>query len=521
MLELEMRSIVKRFGALTANDHVDFAVEQGEIRALVGENGAGKTTLMRILFGLYKPDEGEIKLRGQVVNFHNPREAIAHGIGMVHQHFMLFEDLSVAENVVYGMEPRRWGLFFNTEVAERDIAALAEHHGLKIDPRARMGDLSVGVRQRVEILKILYRGANVLILDEPTAVLTPQEGEDLFNILRRLAEQGKTIVIITHKLPEVMAVAHRATVLRRGQVTGTVMIAESNPNELARLMIGREILPLVDRAPSKPGEDVLSVEHIRLAGPNVMPLLDDVSFRVHRGEIVGIAGVAGNGQTELVDVIVGLRKADSGEITIEGTNVTDESILQRRDRGLAYIPEDRYKRGLAAQASVAENLALGFQRHPPIQQNGLLNPAAMNKWAEARVAEYDIRLTDTTEAAGNLSGGNLQKVVVAREFSHHSRFILADQPTRGVDISAIEFIHQKLVERRDAGDAILLISAELDEIMALSDRILVMSEGKIVADLPADEADERELGLYMTGGDRALNSGFTAENTSEAVAYED
>jgi simple sugar transport system ATP-binding protein len=361
----------------------------------------------------------------------------------------------------------------------------------------------------------------VLILDEPTAVLTPQEADDLFNILRRLAEQGKTIIIITHKLPEVMAVAHRATVLRRGRVTGTVMIAESSPEELAQLMIGREMLPMVNRTPSKPGEDVLRVEQIRLEGPNVKPLLDDISFRIRRGEIVGLAGVAGNGQTELIDVIVGLRNADSGVITIEGTDVSEESIQQRRDRGLAYIPEDRFKRGLAAQASVAENLALGFQRQPPIRQNGLLNPSAMSEWAEARAHEYDIRLTDTAEAAANLSGGNLQKVVVAREFSHQSRFILADQPTRGVDISAVEFIHHKLVERRDEGDAILLVSAELDEIMALSDRILVMSEGKIVADLPADEADERNLGLLMTGGDRALNSGFTAKNSSEAVAYED
>jgi general nucleoside transport system ATP-binding protein len=503
MFELEMRGIVKRFGTVTANADVDFAVERGEIRALVGENGAGKTTLMRILFGLYQPDEGEIKLRGDVVSFHNPRDAIAHGIGMVHQHFMLFEDLSVAENVVYGMEPRRWGLFFDRNSAEDDVSQLAEQHGLKIDPRARVGDLSVGVRQRVEILKILYRGANILILDEPTAVLTPQEGDELFNILRRLAEQGKAIIIITHKLPEVMAVAHNATVLRRGRMTGTVRIAESSPKQLAQLMIGREVLPMVERTPANLGEDVLRVENLHLAGPNLKPLLEDISLNVRSGEIVGIAGVAGNGQTELIDVIVGFRKAESGEIILQGAAVKDESIRERRNRGLAYIPEDRYKRGLAAEASVAENLALGFQRQAPILQKGLFNPTALSKWAQERVVEYDIRLADSAEAAGNLSGGNLQKVVVAREFSRQGRFILADQPTRGVDISAIEFIHQKLVERREAGDAILLISAELDEIMALSDRILVMSEGKIVADLPAGTADERELGLLMTGGDRA------------------
>jgi ABC-type uncharacterized transport system ATPase subunit len=496
---VEMRGIVKQFGSLTANDHVDFAVDEGEIRALVGENGAGKTTLMRILFGLLRPSEGTIALRGQVVEFHSPRDAIAHGIGMVHQHFMLFDDLSVAENVVYGMEPRRLGLFVDSERANQDVRELAKRYGFRINPAARLGSLSVGERQRVEILKILYRGANVLIFDEPTAVLTPQERDDLFVVLNTLAEQGKIIILITHKLKEVMAVSHTATVLRRGKVTGNVKTADSSPEELARLMVGRDVLLHIDRPPIQIGDSVLSLEGLTVEG-KPRPLLDEVGFEVRAGEIVGLAGIAGNGQTELVDVLVGLSKADAGRIRINGQDVTRASVEQHREAGMAYIPEDRYQRGLAADSSVADNLAMGFHRQPPLDNHGVLNLGEMRRWAIHLADEFDIRMTDPREAANNLSGGNLQKVVVAREFSKDSDFILADQPTRGVDIAATEFIHRKLIERRNKGDAILLISADLDEIMSLSDRILVIAEGRIVADRESGSVGEHELGLLMTGG---------------------
>ena len=516
MSEIEMRGIVKRFGSLTANADINFTVDKGEIRGLLGENGAGKTTLMRILFGLYPPDEGEIRMRGHVVEFHGPRDAISRGIGMVHQHFMLFDDLSVTENVVFGMEPRRWGGFFDQKRAQEEVADLAASFGLQVDPLARLGSLSVGERQRVEILKTLYRGANVLILDEPTAVLTPQERDELFVILRRLADQDKVIILITHKLPEVMAVTHTATVLQRGKVTGTVKTQESSPRELARLMVGRDVLLEFERRSQEPGIEALKVTNLQLKDIRARPILADINFQVRAGEIVGLAGVAGNGQTELIDIIVGLRKADEGEIQIGGIDVTSENILKRRQSGMSYIPEDRYQRGLATEASVAENLTIGFQRRAPIGERGLIQPRAMEKWANDLIKEFDIRVSSAREDAGNLSGGNLQKMVVAREFSHASRLILADQPTRGVDISATEFIHKKLIERRDAGDAVFLVSADLDEVMSVSDRILVISEGRIVADVLADSADERELGLLMTGGDRAENIVNSPERTSEA-----
>jgi ABC-type uncharacterized transport system ATPase subunit len=496
---VEMQGIVKRFGDLTANDRVDFAVERSEIRALVGENGAGKTTLMRVLFGLLRPDEGVIRLDGRMVDFHSPRDAIAHGVGMVHQHFMLFEDLSVADNVIYGMEPRRWGLFVDREQARAEVEGLANRHGFRVDPRAPVKALSVGERQRVEILKLLYRGADILILDEPTAVLTPQERNDLFAVLRVLAEQGKAIILITHKLKEVMAVAQSATVLRHGRVTGNVQTAETSVEELAHLMVGRRVLARIERPPANVGKAVLMVRGLTLENDGPRPLLDDVSLEVRAGEIVGVAGVAGNGQTELVDTLVGFRIAGRGTITIGGQDVTDHDVLARRHAGLAYIPEDRYQRGVAAEASIAENLAMGFQHDPPLVHNGLLSPASLYEWADRLADDYDIRMSTPREAARNLSGGNLQKVVLAREFTHDARLILADQPTRGVDIAATEFIHRRLLDRRNKGDAILLISADLDEILALSDRVLVMVEGRIAANRPADAIDEYELGLLMTG----------------------
>lgn len=496
--EVEMIGIVKRFGDLVANDHVDFSVEKGEIRALVGENGAGKTTLMRVLFGLHRPEEGTIKIRGETVELNNPGDAIAHRIGMVHQHFMLFEDLSVTENIIYGMEPKKWG-FVDRRTARKQVVDLAAQYGFKLKPDARLGMLSVGERQRVEIVKTLFRGADVLILDEPTAVLTPQERNELFEVLRSLSEQGKTIILITHKLKEVMELSHRATVLRRGRLMGNVETSETTVEELARMMVGREVFLNVEKPPKDLGEPILCVENLTLLGDGGRPVLDTITFEVHAGEIVGLAGVAGNGQTELVDVLVGFEQPSDGKITLMGEVITNLNIAGRREKGMSYIPEDRYRRGLAITASVAENLAMGFHRDEPISRRGIINANQLNSWANKLVEQYDIRISNPDEIASNLSGGNLQKVVLAREFTHTSRFILADQPTRGVDIGATEFIHQQIIARRVAGDAILLISADLNEIMSISDRILVIYAGKIVASIPAEEAEEQELGLLMAG----------------------
>jgi simple sugar transport system ATP-binding protein len=497
-VEIEMNGIVKRFGDVVANDLVDFSVEKGEIRALVGENGAGKTTLMNVLFGLYRPEEGTIQIRGETVELSNPSDAIAHRIGMVHQHFMLFEDLTVTENIIYGMEPRKWG-FVDRRTARKQVEELAEQYGFKLKPDARLGTLSVGERQRVEIVKTLFRGADVLILDEPTAVLTPQERDELFAVLRSLSGQGKTIILITHKLKEVMELSHRATVLRRGRVMGNVNTSETTIEELARMMVGREVFLKVDKPPKDPGESILSVENITLLGDGGRPVLEDITFEVSAGEIVGLAGVAGNGQTELVDVLVGFEQASDGKITLNGEVITNLNIADRRDKGMSYIPEDRYRRGLAITASVAENLAMGFHRDEPISRRGIINANQLVSWADKLVQEYDVRTNNPEEMAGNLSGGNLQKVVLAREFSHPCRFILADQPTRGVDIGATEFIHQQIIARRVDGDAILLISADLNEIMSISDRILVIYAGRIVASIPAEEAEEQQLGLLMAG----------------------
>jgi ABC-type uncharacterized transport system ATPase subunit len=504
-LELEMKGIVKRFGGLVANDHIDFSIQRGEIRALVGENGAGKTTLMRILFGLYQPDAGEIWIRGEKVAFNSPSDAIACRIGMVHQHFMLFEDLTVIENIIYGMEPRKWG-FVDRKIAHQQVESLAQRYGFRLRLDAKLSTLSVGERQRVEIVKTLYRGADILILDEPTAVLTPQERDELFNVLRELSEQGKTIILITHKLREVMELSHSATILRRGKMMGNVHTEQTSIEELARMMVGREVFLKAEKPPANPGEVVFKMQDVSLYEDHNRPLLQSVSFDVRGGEIVGLAGVAGNGQTELVDVLMGFRQVSTGQILLGCEDVTHLNVGQRREKGISYIPEDRYRRGLAITASVAENLAMGFQEKRPISRRGVINHQELDHWAKNLIREYDIRTNDVSEMAGNLSGGNLQKVVVAREFSHQAQFILANQPTRGVDIGATEFIHQQLIKRRSAGDGILLISADLNEIMMLSDRILVIFGGKIIAFVQADEANEQQLGLYMAGSAQKIES---------------
>lgn len=498
MFAVELHNIVKRFPGVLANDHIDLAVEKGEIRALVGENGAGKTTLMNILYGLYRPDEGELRLWGRPQHFHSPLDAIRAGLGMVHQHFMLFPSLTVAENVIYGLEPAKGG-FIDTKTANDRVRQLAEEYGLQVDPRAVVGALPVGVRQRVEILKTLYRNASILILDEPTAVLTPQERDTLFVILRRLAEQGKTILFITHKLNEVMSISDQATVLRDGRVTATLQTANTTPQEITRYMVGREVALRVNKTPARPGPPVLAVDRLAVENETGRVVVKQISFEVRAGEIVGLAGVAGNGQTELVEALNGLRETAWGHIRLNEQDVTGASVEARREAGLAYIPEDRTQEGLALAASVADNLIMGYQDTPPISLRGLLQFRQIAQHSRHLIQRFAIKTSRPAEAGANLSGGNQQKIVVARELTHQSRLLIAEQPTRGIDVGSIEFIHTNLIEYRDKGNAVLLISSELSEIMALSDRILVMYEGQIAGEVPGNEATEEKLGLLMAG----------------------
>lgn len=499
MSEIELRDITKRFPGVVANNHINLAVNKGEIRALVGENGAGKTTLMRILYGEYQPDEGEILLRGKKVTFHSPLDAIRAGLGMVHQHFMLFNSLRVYENVIYGDEPAQYG-FIDARAARQRVQELGEQYGLFVNPDARVGELSVGVRQRVEIIKTLYRNADILILDEPTAVLTPQERDDLFVILRKLAANGKTILFITHKLNEVMQVSERATVLRNGSVIATLNTRESNPSELARYMVGRSVLLRVEKPRVVPGEILLQVENVRVADDRGEPAVRDVSFNVRAGELVGIAGVAGNGQTELIQAIVGLRPLRAGRVLLRGRDVSRAQVAERRATGTAYIPEDRGGVGLALDAKLDENLLMGYETQSSYSDRGLLKFDAIENFAQGLVQQFSIKTSNVNERASNLSGGNLQKTVVARELTHDAPVLIAEQPTRGVDIGSIEFIHQQLLAYQQRGHAILLVSAELSEVMALADRILVMYEGRIVGQVAGAEATEHGLGLLMTGG---------------------
>ena len=496
--ELEAVGIVKRYGAVLANDRIDLSVESGEIHAVMGENGAGKSTLMSILYGLQPPDEGSILLRGVEARFGSALDAIAAGMGMVHQAFKLFASLTVWENVVFGAEPRR-GAFIDRRAARRDVAELARRHGLGVEPDAKVGALSVGVRQRVEILKALYRRARVLILDEPTAVLTPQERDGLFAVMRRLAAEGRTILFVTHKLNEVMAITDRVTVLRDGRVVARMKTSETTAGEIVRAMTGRNVDLQIDRGRATPGAPLLEVERLTIGAPGGRPLVDGAAFAVRAGEIVGLAGVAGNGQNELVEALVGLRRPDAGVVRIAGASVGDDGVAGHRAAGLAYIPEDRASVGSALGADAADNFAMGFQREPPLSRSGWLDPAAMAARARQLIEKFGVRIASERSPASSLSGGNLQKMVVARELSHTAPVLVAEQPTRGVDIGATEFIHGQLVAERDKGHAVLLVSSELSEILALSDRILVMYEGRILADVPRIEASEEKLGLLMAG----------------------
>ncbi len=495
--ELEFRGIVKRFADLVANDHIDLGIQPGEIHAIVGENGAGKTTLMKILYGLYQPDEGEIYVRGQKVEFKSPSDSIRAGLGMVHQQFMLFPSLTVAENVIYGSEPSRYG-FIDRKAAHQQVRELSNQYGLDVNPAERVGSLPVGTRQKVEILKTLYRKANILILDEPTAVLTPQERDGLFQILRNLTAQGKTILFITHKLNEVMEISDNATVLRNGRVTANLHTADTTPEEITRYMVGRDVMLKVEKPAFQGSGEVLRVADIQARDESGHELLKQVSFEIRGGEIVGVAGVAGNGQTELVEAIIGLRPLDGGHIFLNGQDIGAQPLSERR-KEISYIPEDRVSVGSAIDAQVAENLIMGFQSQPPVSKNGFLQKPGIGQHAAGLIARFGIKVSRIDEPVSNLSGGNLQKVVVARELTHGFPLLIADQPTRGVDVGSIEFIYQQLVSYRSQGKAILLVSADLNEIMTLSDRILVLYEGQIVGEVAGENADEETLGLMMTG----------------------
>lgn len=499
---IEMLGITKEFPGIVANDKVTLQVKKGEIHALLGENGAGKSTLMNVLFGLYQPEKGVIKIRGQQVNITGPREANALGIGMVHQHFMLVDSFTVLQNIVLGMETVAGGLLRMDE-ARKKVMALSEQYGLKVDPDALVSDITVGMQQRVEILKMLYRNNEILIFDEPTAVLTPQEIDELMHTMRGLVAEGKSIIFITHKLNEIKAVADRCTVLRRGKFIGVVDVASTSKETLSEMMVGRKVNLEIDLQPRTPCEPVLQVDKLCVKSRRqgqTKDVVRDVSFTVRKGEIVCIAGIDGNGQTELVHALTGLVLPDSGSLILNGEDITRQTVRFRNTHGLAHIPEDRHKHGLVLDYSLGENLVLQGYFTPEFQRKGFLRREKIIAYSNELIEKYDIRSGQgALTPARSMSGGNQQKAIVAREIDRDPDLLVAVQPTRGLDVGAIEYIHHKLVEQRDAGKAVLLISLELDEVMNLSDRILVIYEGSIVADLNPKEITVQELGLYMAG----------------------
>jgi ABC-type uncharacterized transport system ATPase subunit len=496
---LELRAVTKAFPGVVANDHIDFSLEKGEVHALLGENGAGKTTLMNVLYGLYTPDEGRILIRGQEAHINSPSDAIARGIGMVHQHFMLVPVMTVAENVMLGSEPVRYRFFLDRARTTHRIRQLSEQYGLGVDSDAYVEDLPVGVQQRVEIIKVLYREADILVLDEPTAVLTPREAEDLFGIMRSLVQQGKSIIFITHKLKEVFAIADRITVLRDGQVVGTTTPGETSERELAAMMVGREVALRLEKAAVRRGEPVLSVGGLRVMDDRGNMAVDGVSFEVHAGEILGVAGVQGNGQTELVEALTGLRPVAAGEVRIGNVSTANASPRRILELGVAHVPEDRQRDGLVLSYPLMDNLVLNTYYLPPFAHSSLIDEPAVMAAAADRIEQFDVMAASVFAPASTLSGGNQQKLIIAREFSRPIRLLIASQPTRGLDVGATEYTHQRILEKRDEGCAVFLVSPELDEVMALSDRIAVMYEGKIMAILPAEEASREDVGLLMTG----------------------
>ena len=501
-IALEVRNITKRFPGVLANDRVNFDLRKGEIHALLGENGAGKTTLMNIIYGLYTPNEGEFFISNgeglQQVQIHSPNDAIKAGIGMVHQHFMLVPVFTVAENIILGQEITR-GPSLDIRTARQKITKLSEEYGLEIDPDAIVEDLPVGVQQRVEIIKALYRNARILVLDEPTAVLTPQEADNLFRIMRQLTERGVSIIFITHKLKEVLAIADRITTMRRGQVVGTTTPAESDEHKLAAMMVGREVILIVEKAPIKPGDVVLEVKNLSIVDERKVEVVRQVSFQVRAGEILGIAGVQGNGQTELVESLTGLRQRKSGRVVLSGIELPELNPRINVEAGQAHIPEDRHKHGLVLAYSIADNEVLCTYYQPPFARGLQRDQKAVLNNAIKLIERFDVRTPSPLLPASNLSGGNQQKVIVARELSRPIKLLIANQPTRGLDVGSIEYIHRQIVDMRDQGIAVLLVSAELDEITSLADRIAVMYHGQIVATLEAGQATRAELGLLMAG----------------------
>jgi simple sugar transport system ATP-binding protein len=501
---LELKDITKRFGDVLANDHINIKVEPGTIHAIVGENGAGKSTAMRIAYGFYTADSGEIVVDGEPRNIATPHDAIRLGIGMVHQHFMLIDTMTVAENIVLGAEPGS-AASIDLRRAAQEIRALSDEFRLSVDPEALVHDLSVGQQQRVELLKALYRRARLLILDEPTAVLTPQEVEEFFSILRRMREQGKTVIIITHKLSEVLAVSDDVTVMRDGRVVGRVKTSQTSAAELARMMVGRDVLLRVEKPDAKPGETVLSVQRLSVAVTGGERGVRDVSFDVRAGEILGVAGVEGNGQTELIEALAGLvpQAQVGGRVEFDGRDITRATARQRYELGIAHVPEDRHRRGLLLDFDLSENSILGLHyRKPAVSVSPLLDLRGIRIRAQEIIRDFDVRPANPDLPARALSGGNQQKLIIGREFGLRPKLLLVSQPTRGVDIGAIEFIHRKLVELRDEGCAILLVSAELEEVTSLADRLLVIYHGRIVGEVDPKRATQEEIGLLMTGGEK-------------------
>lgn len=498
---VEMLNIRKEFPGIVANDNITLQLRKGEVHALLGENGAGKSTLMSVLFGMYQPEGGKIKIRGKEVKISNPNVANDLGIGMVHQHFKLVENFTVTENIILGKESKRFGLFVDLKGAAKKIEALSKKYKLNVDPYAKIEDISVGMQQRVEILKMLYRDAEVLIFDEPTAVLTPQEIEELIEIWKSLIKEGKSIIIITHKLKEIKAAADRCTVIRRGRYIGTVDVKNTTEAEMAKMMVGREVSFKVEKSPCKPGDILASIKHLNVKNNKKVLGVKDLSLDIRAGEILGIAGVEGNGQTELVEALTGLRKVESGEINLNGTEITNMKVLDRIENGIAHIPEDRQKRGLVLDYSIEDNMVLHtFKKEPFSNKWGILNRAEIKKYSDKIIEEFDVRSGEGgASLAKTLSGGNQQKAIIGREVELNPELLIAVQPTRGLDVGSIEYIHKRLVEQRDNGKGVLLVSLELDEILNVSDRIAVINNGELIGIVNAKETDEKEIGLMMAG----------------------
>ncbi|GMM17316.1 ABC transporter ATP-binding protein [Lactobacillus amylovorus] len=495
---IEMRHIVKKFGDFKANDDINLTLHQGEILALLGENGAGKSTLMRILSGLLEPTSGEIFVKGKKVEINSPTKAKELGIGMVHQHFMLMESFTVLENIILGHEPTN-GIVLNIRKAREQILKLSEKYGLAIDPDAQISNITVAQQQRVEILKVLYRGADILIFDEPTAVLTPQEITEFIQIIKNLAKEGKSIILITHKLSEIKAVADQVTIIRRGRDVGTFEVANVDDNRLAELMVGHHVNMKLNKKSVKLGREILKVENLKVKNTRGSFAVKKLSLNIHGGEILGLAGIDGNGQDELVEAITGLRHVNGGKVIINGKNMTNKKVRQITEAGVAHIPADRQKYGLILNLPLAENLVLQTYYKQPYSKHGIINHQAIYEHAEELIKKYDIRTTSAELPASDLSGGNQQKAIIARELDRNSDLIIAFQPTRGLDVGAIEYIHKQLLAERDAGKAVLLVSYELDEIMQLSDRIAVLHDGKISGEVKPEDTNDTELGLLMTG----------------------